>query len=119
MDEIGNRCTEWRHFLQDRKVTGDPKQAQADDQQASDRATTECDVQGLRQAGTSRFSRAHIRSYRNHHTDVAGSGRANRADGKADGGLRPQVRDKEHDCKQQHSNNTDSRVLPVQVGGSA
>ena len=119
MDEIGNRCTEWRHFLQDRKVTGDPKQAQADDQQASDRATTECDVQGLRQAGTSRFSRAHIRSNRNHHADVAGSGRAYRADGEADSGLGSQVRNKKHNGEQHHANYADGGVLPVQVGGSA
>ena len=67
-------------------VAGDAEQAQADDEQARDRARAERDLERGRDAVPGRLGRACVRAHGDVHPDEAGGARQHRADQEAEGG---------------------------------
>ena len=62
-------------------VAGDPEQAEADDEEARDRAGAEGDVERRAQARLRGLGGAHVRAHGDVHADEARRGREDRADG--------------------------------------
>ncbi len=104
-----------RGAQQDGVVAGHAEQAEAHHQHAGDRAALEGDVQRLGQPLRRRLRGAHVGAHRHVHADVAGGAREDRADGESDGGLLAQAGHEQDDQEQDHADDADRPVLPVQV----
>ena len=102
---------------QDRVVTRNADQAEADDEHAGHRAGAERNRETLRQTVPRRFRRAHIGADRNVHADIAGRARERRADQKADRFLPAEERPA--DREDHGAGDGDGGVLAIQIGARA
>ena len=100
-------------------VAGDPEQAQADDEQAGDRARAEGDLQRGRQPVPRGLSRTGVRADGDVHADEAGGRREHCADQEADRGPPAELVVEAEQEERDDRHDRDRHVLAAQVGARA
>ena len=100
-------------------VAGDAEQAEADDEEAGDRARAERDVQRGREARARGFRGAHVRAHGDVHADEAGGRREHGADQEADGSPPPELVVEAEQQERDDRDAGDRDVLAAQIGRGA
>ena len=100
-------------------VTGDAEQAEADDEQAGDRAGAEGDVERRLEPRLRGLRGPHVRPDGDVHPDEAGGGREGGADQEADRGAPAELVVEAEEEEGDDRNGGDRHVLAPQVGGRA
>ncbi len=111
LDDIAGRRTGRRRTRHDRVVTRDAEQAQADDEEARDRAPTEGERQRFIQAHPGGLRGTHVGANRDIHSDISGRPRQDRTNREAPGGGPTETRNESDDQEQDHADNAD--MAPV------
>ena len=101
--------------VSDPVVAGDAEQAEADDEQAGDRAGAERDVERRRQARAGGLRRAHVRAHGDVHADEARRRREHRADQEADRGPPAELVVEAEQQERDDRDDGDRHVLAAQV----
>ena len=104
---------------QDPVVAGDAEQAEADDEQAGDRAGAERDVERRREPVACRLGRADVRAHGDVHADEAGGRREDRADQEAERRPPAELVVEAEQEERDDRDDRDRRVLLLQVGRGA
>ena len=98
-------------------VARDPEQTESDHQQPGDGAAPEGELERGVQPRVGGLRRAHVGAHRDVHPDVARGGGEHGADGEAD--RRGRVQEVPEHGEEDHADDGDGAVLPVQVGHGA
>ena len=100
-------------------VAGDAEQAEADDEQARDRAGAEGDVERRLEAVLGGLRGAHVRAHGDVHPDEAGRGREHGADQEAERRAPAELVVEAEQQERDDRDDRDRQVLPPEVGRRA